>query len=91
MYLGRVTGRIVSTQRYQGLEGVKLLIVQPVDKKGEPNGEPHVAVDAVQSGLGELVFLVSGREASMALDEKFVPVDAAIVGHVEQVGLPSDS
>jgi ethanolamine utilization protein EutN len=91
MYLGRVIGRVVSTQRYQGLEGIKLMIVQPVDKHGKPDGESHVAVDAVQAGLGELVFLVSGREASLALDEKFVPVDAAIVGHVEQVGLEPDS
>lgn len=85
MYLGRVIGRVVSTVRYQGLEGVKLLVVQPVDGKGKPTGPTQVACDAVQAGEGELVFLVGGREASMALQEKFVPVDATIVGHVEQL------
>ncbi|MBU0755577.1 MAG: EutN/CcmL family microcompartment protein [Planctomycetes bacterium] len=87
MFLGRVTGRVVSTVRYPGLEGVKLLVVQPVDEHGEAIGETLVAADAVQAGPGELVFLCSGREASMALPEYFVPVDAAIVGHVEQMGL----
>ena len=87
MYLGRVIGRVVSTVRYKGLEGVKLLVVQPVDENGTASGDTQVACDAVQAGLGELVFLVGGREASMALEEKFVPVDATIVGHVEQLSV----
>ncbi len=85
MFLGRVTGRVVCTVRYQGLEGVKLLVVQPVNEHGEAIGETIVAADAVQAGPGELVFLCSGREASMALPESFVPIDATIVGHVEQL------
>jgi ethanolamine utilization protein EutN len=85
MYLGRVMGRVVSTVRYPGLEGVKFLVVQPVDQQGAPSGPTQVAADAVQAGPGELVFLVGGREASMALKERFVPVDATIVGHVEQL------
>jgi microcompartment protein CcmK/EutM len=78
-------GRVVCTIRYQGLEGVKFLVVQPVDGEGKPTGPTQVAADAVQAGPGELVFLVGGREASMALPERFVPVDATIVGHVEQL------
>ena len=87
MYLGKVTGRVVSTVRYQGLEGVKFLVVQPVDERGDPVGGTQVAADAVQAGLGELVFLCGGREASMALREPFVPIDATIVGHVEQLAV----
>lgn len=87
MFLGRVTGRVVCTVKYPGLEGVKLLVVQPIDEKGESTGEPIVACDAVQACTGELVFLVGGREASMALPERFVPVDATIVGHVEQLAV----
>ncbi|MFH2001833.1 MAG: EutN/CcmL family microcompartment protein [Planctomycetota bacterium] len=87
MFLGRVTGRVVCTVRYPGLEGVKFLVVQPVDEKGEPTEKPIVAADAVQAGEGELVFLVGGREASMALPERFVPIDATIIGHVEQLAV----
>jgi len=87
MFLGRVTGRVVCTVRTKGLEGVKLLIVQPLDRRGEPAGETLVAADAMQSGTGELVFLIGGREAAMALPERFVPVDATIIGHVEQLAL----
>jgi ethanolamine utilization protein EutN len=85
MFLGRVIGTIVATKKYKGLEGVKLLMVQPVDKNQKPKGEPLVAIDVVQAGYGELVYLVSGREASMALDKWFVPVDAAIVGIVDSL------
>jgi len=85
MYLGRVIGRVVATRRTEGLEGVKLLLLQPLDEELRPSRDPEVAVDVAQSGPGDLVFAVDGREASMALDEKFVPVDAAIVGHVEEL------
>ena len=85
MYLGRVIGTVVATQKVKGLEGVKLLLVQPLDHDLKPRGEPIVAADSVQAGLGEVVYLVNGREASMALAEPFVPVDACIIGHVDQV------
>jgi ethanolamine utilization protein EutN len=89
MYLGRVIGTVVATRRYQGLEGVKLLVVQPLaDRAGEllPNGEPQVAADATfQAGPEDLVTLVGSREAALALEETFVPVDAAIVEIVDQV------
>jgi microcompartment protein CcmK/EutM len=86
VYLGQVLGTVVATQCYQGLEGVKLLVVQPMDDERRPNGKPEVAVDTVQAGTGDFVWLVGSREASMALEQSFVPVDAAIVGIVEGVG-----
>ena len=79
MYLGRVIGSVVATRRTEGLEGVRLLWVQP------EGAQPQVAADAVQANLGERVALVDGREAALALAETFVPVDAAIVGHVDGV------
>jgi ethanolamine utilization protein EutN len=85
MYLGRVIGTVVATIKYEGLEGKKLLIVQPLTHRLEPAGEPHAAVDTVQAGPGELVWLVGSREAALALDPWFVPVDAAIVGIVDQL------
>jgi len=91
VYLGRVIGRVVATRRSTGLTGEKLLIVQPVDEKGEHAGDTLVACDVVHSGLGDLVHVCDGRESSLALAEPFVPVDATIVGHVEQFAtLPPD-
>ena len=86
MQLAQVIGTVVATQKYPGLEGIKLLIIQPLDKAQQPVGEPVVAADATaQAGPGELVFVVASREAALALPEPFVPVDHAIVGIVDQV------
>jgi ethanolamine utilization protein EutN len=86
MQFARVIGTLVATQKVPGLEGVKLLIVQPLDKHRQPAGEPVVAADGTaQAGPGELVFIIGIREAALALPEHFVPVDHAIVGIVDQV------
>ncbi len=86
MQLGRVIGTVVATVRYPGLEGIKFLIVQPLDRDCEPKGEPVVAADGVaMAGPGELIYYVASREASLALPETFVPVDHAIVGIVDAV------
>ena len=86
MQLGRVIGTVVATVKYEGLEGVKFLIVQPLDKRQEPEGRPVVAADAVHmAGPGELIYFVGSREAAQALPEPFVPVDHAIVGIVDAV------
>jgi microcompartment protein CcmK/EutM len=86
MELARVIGTVVATQQVEGLEGVKFLIVQPVDRNDKKIGEPVVAADGVaMAGPGELVYIVASREASLALPEKFVPVDHAIVGIVDAV------
>ncbi len=86
MKLGRVVGTVVATERCQGLEGIKFLIVQPLDRGQQPKGEPVVAADGVaMAGPGELVYFVGSREAAQALPETFVPVDHAIVGIVDAV------
>lgn len=85
MYLGRVVGTVVATTKAEGLTGQKLLLVQPLDHRQEPSGPIEAAVDTVRAGPGDLVFLVGSREAALALEESFVPVDAAIVGIVDQV------
>lgn len=90
MYLGRVIGTVVATVKYEGLEGYRILIVQPVDDEGEPNGAPHAAIDVTQAGIGERVLLVGSREAALALDMSFVPVDAAIIGIVDEVDVQVD-
>ena len=86
MQLAEVTGTLVATIKYEGLEGVKLLIVQPLDRDQNPAGTPVVAADAVaMAGPGELVYIVASREAALAMPEPFVPVDHAIVGIVDHV------
>jgi len=88
MQLARVTGTVVATQKYEGLEGIKFLIVQPLTKTGQPIGQPVVAADATaQAGPETLVFIVGSREAAQALPNTFVPVDHAIVGIVDDVDL----
>ena len=67
------------------LEGKKILLVQPVDEHGKPTGDIQAAIDTVQAGDGELVYLVGSREAALALEPWFVPVDAAIVGIVDGI------
>jgi ethanolamine utilization protein EutN len=83
MYLGEVIGTVVASTLSDGLEGQKLMIVQPVDEIKQPCGDKHVAVDTVQAGVGDFVVLVGSREAALALSPTFVAVDAAIVGIVD--------
>ncbi len=85
MYLARVTGRVVATTRYPGLEGVRMLWIQPIDEQGEDVGAQLVAAVSLAVGPGDLVHYIDGREAALALpDETFVPIDATVTGFVEQ-------
>ena len=86
MQLARVIGTVVATEKVEGLEGVRFLVVQPLDRKLGKEGEPFVAADGVaMAGPGELVYVVASREAALAMPEPFVPVDHAIVGIVDAV------
>lgn len=85
MYLGKVIGTVVAEQKAEGLEGCKLLVVQPMDHSRKPVGDPIVAVDTVRAGPRDFVYLTQSREAAQALPNTFVPVDAAIIGIVDQV------
>ena len=88
MQLGRIMGSVVASEKAAGLDGVRFLIVQPLDKSQIPVGGTVVAADALSmAGLGELIYFVASREAAEALEERFVPVDHAIVGIVDQVHL----
>lgn len=92
MQLARVVGRVVATERADGLDGVRFLLIQPLDKNQEPKGSTVVAADAVHmAGEGELVYFVSSREAAEALPVRFVPVDHAITGIVDEVHMGVDT
>src|SRR5262245_24072996 len=83
MQLARVIGDIVATRKESAFEGVKLLLVQPVNADGQDVGRPLVAVDAVGAGVGERVLFVRGKEASFPFHPTEVPADAGIVGIVD--------
>ena len=87
MYLGQVIGTCVATKKVDGLTGIRLLVVQPMNREWKPVGNCQVAADSVQAGPGDKVYLVGSNEASKAFENSFVPVDAAIVGHVDSVDL----
>jgi ethanolamine utilization protein EutN len=86
MLFGRVRGSAVATMKYPGCEGLKLLVVQPLDKHLQPVGSLQVAADVVQAGSGDLCIMVRSREASLALpDIKVVPIDLTLVGVVDDL------
>ena len=92
MLFGRVHGNAVCTIRYPGTEGVKLLVVQPLNKNMKPIGILQVAADVVQAGPGDLCVMVRAREAALAMrDEKLVPIDLALVGIVDELEVKPDS
>jgi microcompartment protein CcmK/EutM len=86
MKLGRVIGRVVSTKKLECFDGLKLLLVQPIDENGRDAGAAIVAFDTVRAGEGDRVFYESGKEAAQANPNGwFNPADAAIIGIVDSV------
>jgi ethanolamine utilization protein EutN len=83
MQVARVIGDVVATRKDPSLEGIKLLVVQPLGSDGRDAGRPLVAVDSVGAGIGEHVFFVRGKEASFPFHPTEVPADAGIVGIVD--------
>ncbi len=86
MLIGRVIGTVVASRKHERLVGSKIQIVQPLDPHLQAaQGFPIVAVDAVGAGVGEQVLVVMGSSARKALDNPQAPVDATIVGIIDQM------
>jgi microcompartment protein CcmK/EutM len=85
LLLGRTIGTVVATRKDPRLEGKKLLICRLIDPDGQDEKGYVIAVDTVDAGFKEQVLLVSGSSARMAQGCKDIPVDAAIVGIVDQI------
>lgn len=93
MFLGRVTGHVVATQKDKVLSGQKLFVVEPLNVKYEEGtakpaslgntGRAIVAIDVVGAGEGQLVLVVQGSSARMTEQTKNLPADAVIVGIVD--------
>ena len=87
MILGRVIGNVVATVKDPALQGIKLLLVQPIGRDRRAKGRALVALDSVGAGAGEMVYWCRGREASFPFLPTEVPIEATIVGIVDEVNI----
>jgi microcompartment protein CcmK/EutM len=85
MLIAKVVGDVVASHKAEGLTGHKLLLVQPLDPKGAPKGNPLVATDAVGAGPGEWAIVCQGSSARMTPVSEGRPVDAVIIGIIDTV------
>ncbi len=88
MFIAKVIGNVVATQKNEKLCGMKLLLIQPyISKEGklQISGSSVVAVDSVGAGVGECVLFTQGSSARLTPTTKDMPVDAVIVGIVDAV------
>ena len=90
MYLAKIVGRVVATQKNENLVGVPIYVVRPVDEKLKDSGEEEIAIDSIGVGEGEFVWVEGGKEAAYALPSKYGPSDASIVGKIEKIDAPID-
>ena len=90
MFVGKVIGNVVATQKNEKFQGMKLLLVQPYISKDRAlvaSGSSIVAVDSVGAGIGECILFTQGSSARLTPATKEAPVDAVIVGIVDTVEL----
>ena len=87
MFLGRVVGCVWATVKHPGLEGRRLLIVQPVTPGGKASGRRVICTDSTGAGAGELIYWCRGRESSFPFLPAQVPTDTTIVGIVDAISL----
>ena len=91
MFIARVTGSVVSTQKVESMTGHKLLVVEPYrldDKKRDSlvtTGRTFIAVDTLGAGEDDYVLITQGSSARLTAQTKMLPIDAVIIGIVDQV------
>ncbi|MGH9684988.1 MAG: EutN/CcmL family microcompartment protein [Candidatus Acidiferrales bacterium] len=90
MLLGRVIGTVVATMKNETLVGQRLLIVQPLNRRGGDTGKPLVALDSVGAGAGETIYWCRGKEASFPFLPAELPTEATIVGIVDSINIPRE-
>ncbi len=93
MFIGRVTGHVVTTQKEPSIAEVKLLVVEACNAEGpggaglKPTGRVLVAIDSLGAGVGEFVLVTQGSSARMTEQTKTMPVDAVVIGIIDAVRL----
>jgi microcompartment protein CcmK/EutM len=93
MFLGKVVGTVWSTKKTPDLEGMKFLIVHPIELDKEPNRSVIVVADRLGAGVGEVVICAFGKAARSAIGDQEMCIEAAVVGIVDRVdvqGSPSN-
>ena len=85
MKLGKVIGNVVATQKDPGLKSLRLLVVQGLDDNFQSSGDPYVAADGIETaGPGDIVYIVSKKEAAYVFPKELIPIDECIVGYIEE-------
>lgn len=85
MQVAKVIGTVVATKKDERLDGVRLMVIQPIDSSGKHMGAPIVAGDAIGSGVGETVFYAKSKEGAFALPDQLACCDAGITGIIDEV------
>ena len=96
MFIAKVRGNVVTTQKVPKMTGRKLLIIEPMrvdedNKKMFPTEKCFVAVDSIGAGFGELVLVTQGSSARMTEGTSDAPVDCVIIGIIDTVNVPTGS
>jgi ethanolamine utilization protein EutN len=90
LQLGRIRGSIVATRKPDALQGVRLVVIEPLNSELEVTGPAIAAIDVVYAGLNDIIYWVGSREAAFATEAPHSAVDAAVVGIVDRVDLLRD-
>ena len=85
MYIAKVIGTVVATQKEETLQGTKFMIIQRIDKEEKPVGEELVAADFIGAGIGEIVLVGTGSSVRVGETNKIKPLDAAIIGIIDEI------
>ena len=87
MKFGKIIGRVISTQKVKSFEGLKLVLIQPLNEKLVAAGDAIVAVDTLQSNVGQIIYFETSKEASRIIEKEMNPCDAAVMGIVDDINL----
>lgn len=87
MLIGKVIGSVWATQKTENLRGLRILVVQPLDREQKPSGVPIAAVDTLGAGKGQLVLVVTGSSAQQVATNVPLPVDAATVSVIDNLDM----
>lgn len=97
MFIAKVTGSVVSTQKVEEMVGHKLMVVEPYRldaesrKKLTTTGRTFIAVDTIGSGVGEFVLIAQGSSARLTEETRKMPIDALIIGIIDSVHVENAS